>query len=857
MYIWLPEKLTSQNMTSNEEVCEDINGLTIDSQPEHIGTAKFVDEAAICSEIPASTANHYTLLDTADVQSVKEYLARPRMIASGPISTGAGFLTTLRINNSSALRNLVNPVQWDRLKGAVGMRCTLKFTLVVAATPFHQGILNLNWQYATDSDVFPLHARGSFLPTSYNLPKVLLDMAETTMVALDVPYVSHLEYFPIDVNSDVLSYYGNISITKLTNPRVVVGQSTPEFSLYISLHDIELIGAVPYTSRFVILQSGSSGKTSGISRTHAEMKRGGLISKALESTANVAKALSYVPSLSAVGGTADWFLRAASKVASSFGYSKPTDENKPMRINRITYAGDSHIDMPFQGFTTTPFVTNKLAVNSALGCTDDDQMAMDYVLTKPSLVFRGQMSETDAVGSTLYGSFVCPNYFWYRDKEFAGGVPTGNLPIPQNATGTVNAFFPSTLLYVANNFRYWRGDIKFKVTFSKSKMHGGRIQFAYFPFVSVPAANQQLGNGILAPEAASGLVQPTGMTTVFDLRDGNSFEFTCPYMCTDPYLPVEGATGCVSMSIVNQLRAPGVAASTIDFLVEVSAVEGFELACFCPATIGGLQPTGAINATYQSGASSELKLFDKVDDASQNIIGERFLSLKQLAMIPAFAGGDIANAAIIRVTMTPWFKLNGVPVTAPFGITGNDTALWLNSPCLRVASLYAFANGATNYQYVRDGGPTINATASAYQFPNTSGTTFTEVAGLWNRNQNSSGGVLMFETSETSRWTVPTFSRYARIPVVQAFSALGGWQRALAPGGDGRVNYNPAFFNNRVDLTLRNGSGSSRRFVIGRSASDDARASQFIGPPPCALYLATATVSPVADGDRAQGVACF
>jgi hypothetical protein len=207
--------------------------------------------------------------------------------------------------------------------------------------------------------------------------------------------------------------------------------------------------------------------------------------------------------------------------------------------------------------------------------------------------------------------------------------------------------------------------------------------------------------------------------------------------------------------------------------------------------------------------------------------------------------------------MTPWFKYNNVPLAVPMPSTANETALWLNSPCVRVAQMYSFVNGGSTYSLTRDGGAAINFTASAYTYPNTSGATFVEVAGLWNKNFNYSSSLINPEAGENSRWYVPTFSKYMRVPTSQAVDALGGYQRNIAPGGIGTVNYNPNFFTNRVDLFVRNGSGSSRRTLIGKAAGDDARASQFIGAPPCVVYQSTAIVSPVANGDVPAGAGAF
>lgn len=850
----LPTKLPTieEDNPASQVDCNPIDGISIKPQTETLGLTHFEDEAAICAEIPASTSKHYSVIQTEDVQSLKEYLARPRVIVSGAIPPGAGGLGGFDIRSALDLRNSIGPVQWDRLRGAVGFRATMKLTLVVSATPFHQGILTLSWQYATHGQDFNLNARANHLPLVRNLPHVQLDISENTMASLEIPYVSQDEYWPIDADADEFTYYGTGAIMKQTNFRVVVGQISPEYTLYMSLHDVEIIGAVPYTTRTVTLQAGDKtvqGLVQKVSDIHKEAKKGGLVSKALDIGASAARAISYVPPLSAVGGTADWFLRSAAKVASSFGYSKPLDENKPKRVNRISYAGDTHIDVPYQGWSTTPFQTNKLATNSVLGCTDDDQMAFDYVLTKPSLIYRGQMSEGDGTGTVIYGSHVSPNSFWYRDRELSGSLLNGNRPLPNTASLTTNAFYPSTLLYVGSNFRYWRGDIKFKITFSKSKMHGGRVMFSFCPITTIPAANLQLGNIITAPEAAA---QPNGMVTVFDLRDGNSFEFVVPYIALSPYMTVDGATGAVTMTVVSPLRAPGVCASTIDFLVEVSAEPGFDFACFCPSMIGAMQPSGPIAVTYQSG-----EMVATTDDSSQNVMGEKFNSLKQLAMIPSYTTGESTNNSILRITLVPWYKYNGVPVAVPYGSTASDTALYLNSPAMRVASMYSFANGATNYQMTRDGGASQNFTTSIVQNATRSGATFTDLAGLHNLTSNTAGGVIMPEVSESSRWTVPSFSRFARIPLVQAFAALGGYQRTIAPGGIGTVNYNPAFFTNRVDLVIRNSSGATRRFYIARSAADDARASQYIGPPPCALYQSTAITSPVSAGDTPVGTSVF
>lgn len=804
-----------------------------------MGVASFENEAATCDAIDATVRGHYSINEVPDVQSVKDYLARPRMIATGDVTPAPGILYYKSIHTTSDLRSLMSDLNLYRLRGCTGLRCSIKFTLVVSTTPFHQGILALSFQYGVNDVVAPNEIRALNMPLMVHLPHVRLDMAENTMVTLDVPYICHREYFYIDdtIGTEPM-YLGVVAVNKLTNPAVVAGQTPATYSLYMSLHDIELIGASPYTTQTAVLQSGMVS-----SQVMKEAKDKQVVSKTLSAAANVARTIASIPSLSVVGGTADWFLRSSAKVAEAFGFSKPLDETKVARMARFDYAGDAQVDLPNVGYVAGPFQSNKLAVNSNLGCTDDDQMSFDYVLTKYSYIYRGQMAETSNEGSLLYATKVCPTNFWYRDNQLSIVGSTGNVALPTTAPTGFNAFLPSTLCYVGSNFRYWRGNLKFRVTFAKTKLHGGRVQFTFVPFLENPPPNDPLSNTVLIPEApvvsGNGLSQPTGYVKVFDLRDGSSFEFEVPFVSTEPYVSTYGSIGSVSMMVVNSLRSPGNTASTIDFMVEVAAEPGFEFAVVAPSMLDGIAPSGTPTITFQSGVS----IAKKTNDASQNVIGERFHSLKQLAMIPDWIVGDVNNAQIITSTLTPWFKTNEPPVALPMP---DDTNLWYASKSGRVARMFAFVNGSTNYVCYRDGGASQNMTMSVKQEGNDDGEANLIFGDIRNRSSNNYSSPYIPETQTCIRTVVPTYSRFTRLPRSVLTTPLGGRQTGLAPGGVGTVTYTSEFLNARTDLIVRNSSGSTRRIALGRAAGEDARASQFIGPPVCALFAATNTKSPVA-----------
>jgi hypothetical protein len=106
-------------------------------------------------------------------------------------------------------------------------------------------------------------------------------------------------------------------------------------------------------------------------------------------------------------------------------------------------------------------------------------------------------------------------------------------------------------------FRYWRGGIKFRFTFAKTKFHGGRVMVAFVPATYDTATNAVLSNPVPAPETTGGLVQPFQQSAIFDLKDSNTFEFHVPYISARPWLSTFGTVGGVTMLVMDRLVTSG------------------------------------------------------------------------------------------------------------------------------------------------------------------------------------------------------------------------------------------------------------------------------------------------------------
>nr|QNM36899.1 hypothetical protein [Ginkgo biloba dicistrovirus] len=784
------------------------------------GLTSFVDEANICAEIPYKDA-HYSVNSTADVQDIRAYFERPRMFAFGSVTASAGTLNAGTIVPRSVIINTFSSAA-GRLTGVHGIRAKVKLHLQVSATPFHQGILSLSFQYGVDDDGSSNERRGLYYQLCTHLPHVRLDMSEATSVELEIPYVWCYDFWELDNTEPGVQAYGHWAINKLTNPRVVAGQTAATYRLYMSLHDVELIGSEPNVRTLVVPQSG----------VQREQQQMGVASGLAMAGANLARAASKVPGLRAFGGAADWFLRASSGALSAFGFSKPVDERPRQVVVHYGYAGDSQIDLPNPSYVLGPFQSNKLAITPALGCNDEDEMALSYVLSKPSYIYTGTFSTTNDIGSLLYVSHVCPTHFWYR----TGGTTTGNVPMPVQSTLTTNVFLPSTLCYLATHFRYWRGGFKFRVTFSKSKLHGGRVMFGFAPEYARAANNTPLSVGAPTTEVAGGLPQPSSYTTIFDLRDGNSFDFVVPYDCVCPYVGIYDSIGGVNMTVLEPLITSSVMASTVDFMVEVMAADDFEFACVAPSM---MTPVGKGTVAIQ--AQSGVAGVSTTTDASQHVMGEQIKSLKQLAMVPTWHTRDVVNATLTEIPLPPFWKRNPFNMAVPMGNT--VTRVWAFSHSSAVASMYAYVNGSTSYTMIRDGGTSQGVTLVASTYANDSNSNPTGFSNLYNRGNNALEAINIPENGTEVRVTVPSYSRFMRIPRLDAENTLGTAQNVL---GDPIVS-NGFYLKNIANIRVRNSSGATRRLTISRAAADDARCACYIGPPPVIVWPSTSTVSPVGD----------
>jgi hypothetical protein len=810
-----------------EQVCSEIEGLKVPEVPEQMGVATFANEASICAVDPIEDSNIGFASVTTEGQDLKEYFRRPRLIRGGFAGTTTSTLYVADVNVQQ-LFDVWFPLGRDRLEGVAGVRFNQVYTLTVAANPFHGGTLALAFQHAssfTDANQF---CRLNYAPSSTSLPHVRLNLAEETMVQLTVPYIWDRDYMPLTSTNQDLAVLGAVGITQIVPTPALTNSPPPGWKLYVHLEDMELLGSRPLNEQIITAQSGLRTSEVGSSRSIVqEMKANKLLSRGLSAASSMVTNIgAAVPSLLPISGPTSWALRMAAGVASVFGYAKPRDSTQLARIYRSDYIGEMNVDMPSAAYSLAATAEASLRVDPTMSGSSVDEMSLRFVTSKYSQICLTDITTADSTGTRLWGTTTCLLNFWYRSGNTK---PFCNLD-PPSSSNTANAIYPSGLMYWSDCFRGWRGTLKFRFTFGKSKLHAGRVIVGF-----VPAPLQRVRNGvnsrvIPALEVTGTFPQPFSYSMVCDLKDSSVFEFEVPYVSPYLWTYTGGYTGGVTMTVLDPLIANGEVSTTVPILVEVAGGDDFEFAG--PTTTGMVPVSGNnnLNIYSQSGVIANNR---RVEEYTT---GETIQSLKQLLMIPSSVVYDVANLSE-NTTSLPTFAylpqwLNAIPMANP------STAYFATSRQSRIAACYAYFYGGTSYDVYCDA-ENDNYAMQALQQPEQGG--FVSTAKYGPYYAGTPNNAIRITTSKNAlHFQVPSAGYTPRIATRIQY-VFPNPNRNFIPGLAALYNSGLSLVSN---LRVRNTTGRSIRVNLSYAGADDARMGTYIGPPLVYLFNPAQTVSP-------------
>jgi hypothetical protein len=357
--------------------------------------------------------------------------------------------------------------------------------------------------------------------------------------------------------------------------------------------------------------------------------------------------------------------------------------------------------------------------------------------------------------------------------------------------------------------------------------------------------NSTLANNddIYVPEFTVSSPQPFQYSKIFDLRDASVFEMDIEYMSPYEFSHVLSYFGNLSLSVVDPLIVNGEAAATVDYLVEVKAKPGFQFGLPAAPNFNVQLLNTGVTPLFQSGGrvaqdepDNTLQGVGAVKDTSAHTIGEKFMSVKQLMMMPNYYPLDVANASVATGDIPMWWYSPRISPTIP----QTTTTTWLSTNRAGlIASLYAFVNGGSYVSITTDTpDDRVSVAVASYPWDWSSAGTTPSYSVLY--GGNTAARVQTITQFKAGMYYLPSYTtvvRPDRSAVIN--SAIAGNRNA----GLGTTNYIPvsSYVHVNYRAEIRNTSGSTRRPIWGISAADDARCAGWLGCPPIILYSNTST----------------
>lgn len=659
------------------QVCDVIDQLTPGQTSERDGITVFANEA--CSSVTirgASAKSVPTFTSYDEGLDIRSYLARPVVYSAGGFTnTTRGSIVTYNITWPSVFT--LFPAWANKLNGAFGIRASLVFKLVLTANPFQAGRLRLVFQpEASARAAYISNYSKAATMTSWAasmLPGVELDINESTSCELKIPFIHHSDFFAVSLDAnastsrDAFREWGALSLISYLPYTAASGAPPPNWLLWVHLEDVEVIGAAPLqpnTSR-VVPQSLEASATEKV----------GPVTDFLDRTRRVGRFLARnIPLLSSYGDQADWALRIARGVTSTYGWSKPVSTSPPVHqmptVNTAQWNCDS-VDLSHKAALTS---TNHISPCNGFAGSGIDEMALSYVLSNWCQICTGTLLSSDSIEQLKYACVLSPSAMWFNT--------TANLPLTTAQLALANtAILPSPIHFLANTFAYWRGSFEFRFKIAKTKFHVGRLQFGFLPMASQTMSGF---TGVVSPTLPYNTLD--FHSAVWDLRESNEFTFVCPYTHPLSYLNTDITSGNPNnfgnllMWVLDPLQGPSSVSQSVPFCVEVRACPDFEFAVPMGQAFP-LAPSDTVvvaqsNESYPPGSGSDM--------VAQHCIGEKIQSVKQLISRSTyrFIGSGATSLRVLPCYDYSTFWPTGVSVP-------------LLPICSYFATMYCYARGST------------------------------------------------------------------------------------------------------------------------------------------------------------------
>lgn len=481
-------------------------------------------------------------IDQDSIGALGRFLQRPVMIASFTWNEDSVFAPQYIM----PWRLYFDTVQIrNKLTNYARLRCRLKVRFILNASPFYSGSLRASY--------FPLEpfsgGRVIFGTAASNLirysqpPGVYLEPQTMSTAEMTLPFVWEGDWLnTADAESfSNMGIIGVVQYARLLSANDVTGTGVT-VRVYAWAEDVEIAGLTVEP----VMQSDEYEEEQGV------------ISAPASAVGRVARMAANVPMLAPYARAAEFGANAVSGVAKLFGYSNPPviEDSMPMTVKSFHALANTDTRVPIDVLSIDP--KNELALSSATnGYSGEDELGVVYLCGRESFLLGSTWTSSMPLNSLIFSSTVHPGLC---QEEPAGVIHT------------------TPMAYFSEMFQYWRGGLKFKFRFIKTKYHRGRVLISWDP--------NSLITSTFDTETAT-------LSRVVDIENETEVEMVIPYKASLPYLncrldqEVSASVtpsivmdrtfhnGTLTMRIQNALTGPA-ASPQITVLMFVSACDDFE-----------------------------------------------------------------------------------------------------------------------------------------------------------------------------------------------------------------------------------------------------------------------------------------
>jgi len=595
----------------------DSEGNVVEEQQEQL---TFGDTEPALPETAITMGDPSRFVRDDDTAHLGDYLSRPVLINTFTWNTGATGMYT----------NVFKP--WfsfftdghiqAKVNNFARLQCDLKLKFLVNASPFYYGLLKVNYDPLNS-----LRNKYGTMMTMSQTPGPYIAPQEMSSVEMTLPYLWPRDYLDVCSASD-FDGMGNIS-----------------YSIFTPLASANGVTAAAITvSCYAWAENVHLSAPTSVSSLQAP----GPISRVSQTVSKVARTLSVIPPISAVGSMVSKGADLVTDLATALGFSNSPNLSDVSGVQLKTFHAFANTEqkMPLDKLSLDP--SNELELDPrSVGLGTEDELAIANFVDHEAFVTSRVWNSSDVSTVHLMSLFVTPHILQ-------------KLVVNSDIT----SYFPTPMGLVSRFYKYWRGSMIYRIKIVASQYHKGRLQISWDPEDDASTTSD---------------TETTCFTKIVDLDGEKEIEFLVPYRGARAWaqtaytdqtgLPVKLGTGAyewtpnrtqhngsITIHVQNQLSGP-VSPAQVSVLVFARPGPDFEVS----------QPVDNVRRyTVLPGNPDELQGPEPIDgksvvedDVQKFTVGEKTVSLRQLLHRTILYGifpREVSHTAVGGLPATPTTK---------------------------------------------------------------------------------------------------------------------------------------------------------------------------------------------------------